>query len=214
MRRALGICIALIVAVGSAYAQDAQKVLDTFRRNFAIASLDVKIQILQDAATGQDRLLHGPALSAGGGFRDRQRQPRAHGRALQPACRHRRRTGRNVGFTAARFSVWKLFQITPDTQTLSKAATALGTLGAGDAEIIADLNHWLDAQNSVFATGQDAGSRRARGGDPVPGEARATPPRSRSSSPRRTWATPTRSARLPRPPFSLSRATSPPCSSG
>ena len=38
MRRVLCIGIALLVAVTAAQAQDAQKILDTFRRNFAIAS--------------------------------------------------------------------------------------------------------------------------------------------------------------------------------
>ena len=154
MRRALGICIALIVAVGAAYAQDAQKVLDTFRRNFAIASLDVKIQILQDAAAGKTASSMGPLFQQAVDFViDNGSLVPTDARFNQLAAIGAEQAG-NVGFTAARFSVWKLFQITPDTQTLSKAATALGTLGAGDAEIIADLNHWLDAQNSVFATGK------------------------------------------------------------
>jgi HEAT repeat protein len=154
MRRALCICIALITAAGAVYAQDAQKVLDTFRRNFAIASLDVKIQILQDAAAGKTASSMGPLFQQAVDFViDNGSLVPTDARFNQLAAIGAEQAG-NVGFTAARFSVWKLFKITSDTQTLAKAAIALGTLGAGDPEIIADLNHWLDAQNSVFATGK------------------------------------------------------------
>jgi hypothetical protein len=154
MRRVLCICIALITAAGAVYAQDAQKVLDTFRRNFAIASLDVKIQILQDAAAGKTASSMGPLFQQAVDFViDNGSLVPTDARFNQLAAIGAEQAG-NVGFTAARFSVWKLFQITSDSQTLSKAALALGILGAGDPEIIAGLNHWLDAQNSVFATGK------------------------------------------------------------
>jgi len=155
MKRALLICIiALAAAAGAVYAQDAQKVLETFRRNFAIASLDVKIQILQDAAAGKTASSMGPLFQQAVDFViDNGSLVPTDARFNQLAAIGAEQAG-VVGFTAARFSVWKLFQVTPDSQTLSKAAFALGTLGAGDQEIIAGLNHWLDAQNSVFATGK------------------------------------------------------------
>ena len=60
MKRALCLCLLCLVAAAAAPAQDAQKILDTFRRNFAIASLDVKIQILQDAASSKTAGSMGP----------------------------------------------------------------------------------------------------------------------------------------------------------
>jgi HEAT repeat protein len=53
-----------------------------------------------------------------------------------------------------RDAVWKLFQTTSDSQTLAKAATALGVLGTGDAQTIANLNHYVEAQNASFASGK------------------------------------------------------------
>ncbi len=154
MRRALWICIALLAAAGAAYAQDAQKILETFRRNFAIASLDVKIQILQDAASGKNASSMGPLFQQAVDFVvDNGSLVPTDARFNQLAAIGAEQAG-IAGFTAARFSVWKLFQVTPDSQTLAKAATALGTLGAGDQEIIGDLNHWLDAQNTVVSSGK------------------------------------------------------------
>ncbi len=60
MKRYIVACIFLTAIASVSFAQDAQKVLDTFRRNFAIASLDVKIQILQDAAAGKTASAMGP----------------------------------------------------------------------------------------------------------------------------------------------------------
>ena len=57
----------------------------------------------------------------------------------------------------ARYSVWNLFQVDPDTSTLVNAATALGIIGAGDPEIIANLNRYVDAQNTCSPVGQGPG---------------------------------------------------------
>jgi len=59
-----------------------------------------------------------------------------------------------VNYTAAKDSVWKLFAVTADTQTLSKAAQSLGIVGVGDPDTILNLNRWVDSQNSIFASGK------------------------------------------------------------
>jgi hypothetical protein len=153
MKRAFLICMAILVAAASVQAQDAQKILDTFRRNFAIGSLDVKIQILQDAAADKTAPSLGPLFQQAVDFViDNANLIPTDPRLSQLASIGAEQIG-VIKFPAARFSVWKLFQATKDSQTLAKAATTLGVVGAGDAEIVADMNHYLDAQNGLFASG-------------------------------------------------------------
>ncbi|MGD0726645.1 MAG: hypothetical protein ABSB63_13930 [Spirochaetia bacterium] len=154
MKRALCICIALLAASIVAQAQDAQKLLDAFRRNFAIGSLDVKIQILQDAAAGKTASAMGPLfLQAVEFVIDNSSLVPTDARFNQLAAIGAEQTG-IVGYTQGRDAVWKLFQTTSDSQTLAKAATALGVLGTGDAQTIANLNHYVEAQNASFASGK------------------------------------------------------------
>jgi hypothetical protein len=154
MKRALCICIALLVTSIVAQAQDAQKLLDAFRRNFAIGSLDVKIQILQDAAAGKTASAMGPLfLQAVEFVIDNSTLVPTDARFNQLAAIGAEQMG-VVGYTQGRDAIWKLFLTTSDSQTLAKAATALGLTGAGDAQIVANLNHYVDGQNASFASGK------------------------------------------------------------
>jgi hypothetical protein len=154
MRRVLCIGIALLVAAAAAPAQDAQKILDTFRRNFAIASLDVKIQILQDAAAGKNAPDMGPLFQQAVDFViDNASLIPTDARFNQLAALGAEQIG-VVGYAAGRYSLWKLFQAGTDSMTLAKAAGALGVVGAGDAETIANLNRYVDAQNVMASSGK------------------------------------------------------------
>jgi hypothetical protein len=154
MRRVLCIGIALMVAATAAPAQDAQKILDTFRRNFAIASLDVKIQILQDAAAGKNAADMGPLFQQAVDFViDNASLIPTDARFNQLAALGAEQIG-VVAYAPARYSVWKLFQAGVDSMTLAKAAGALGVVGAGDPETIANLNRFVDAQNVLTASGK------------------------------------------------------------
>ncbi len=154
MKRALCICIALLAAAVVAQAQDAQKLLDTFRRNFAIGSLDVKIQILQDAAASKSASAMGPLFMQAVEFViDNSSLVATDARFNQLAAIGAEQMG-VVGFTQGRDVIWKLFQTTSDSQTLAKAAIALGATGAGDPQTVINLNHYVDGQNASFASGK------------------------------------------------------------
>jgi hypothetical protein len=47
-----------------------------------------------------------------------------------------------------------MYVIDSDTTTLVNSAAALGLAAAGDAEIVGSLNRWLEAQNTLFASGK------------------------------------------------------------
>jgi hypothetical protein len=154
MRRAICIFIAFTAVASVSFAQDAQKILDTFRRNFAIASLDVKIQILQDAAAGKTASAMGPLYQQAVDFvTDNAGLIPTDARFNQLGGIAAQQIG-VVNYTAGKDSVWKLFTVTQDSQTLASAAAALGVVGAGDADTIANLNRYADSQNTVFASGR------------------------------------------------------------
>jgi len=154
MRRAICLCAAFIAVASVSFAQDAQKILDTFKRNFAIASLDVKIQILQDAAAGKTASAMGPLFQQAVDFvTDNASLIPTDGRFNQLAGIGAEQIG-VVGYTAGKDSVWKLFQVTKDSQTLARAAAALGAVGTGDADTITNLNRYVDSQNAFFASGK------------------------------------------------------------
>jgi len=154
MKRAICIGLVFIAAASMLPAQDAQKILDTFRRNFAIASLDVKIQILQDAAAGKTASAMGPLFQQAVDFvTDNASLISTDARFNQLAAIAAEQIG-VVGYTAGKDSVWKLFTVTQDSVTLVKAATALGVVGVGDADTVTNLNRHVDSQNAFFASGQ------------------------------------------------------------
>ncbi len=131
MRRSVCLCAAFIAVASLSFAQDAQKVLDTFKRNFAIASLDVKIQILQDAAAGKTASAMGPLFQQAADFvTDNANLIPTDARFNQLAGIAAEQIG-VVGYTAGRDSVWKLFGVTQDSQTLAKAAAALESWAPG-----------------------------------------------------------------------------------
>jgi HEAT repeat protein len=148
------LCAAFIAVASLGYAQDAQKILDTFKRNFAIASLDVKIQILQDAASGKTASAMGPLFQQAVDFvTDNASLIPTDARFNQLAGIGAQQIG-VVGYAAGKDSLWKLFQVTQDSQTLALAAAALGAVGTGDADTIANLNRYVDTQNNLFASGK------------------------------------------------------------
>jgi hypothetical protein len=156
MRRLLGIVAVLCVAAVAAPAQDAQKVLETYRRNFAIASLDVKIQILQDAAAAS-------VAKELGSLYQQAIEFVLENVALLPADpRFRQLAGiaakqvAAISYAPARTALWRLFQDDAETGTRILAATALGAVGAGDLEVVDHLNRFLDGQNALFAAGKGA----------------------------------------------------------
>ena len=154
MKRAVCICLAFAAVAAMGFAQDAQKVLDTFKRNFAIASLDVKIQILQDASAGKTASAMGPLFQQAVDFvTDNAGLIPTDARFNQLAGIGAEQIG-VVAFAGGKDSVWKLFQVTQDSQTLVKAAVTLGVIGKGDAETVDKLNRYVDAQNNFFSAGK------------------------------------------------------------
>jgi HEAT repeat protein len=151
--RWIGIALLLGATAGRLWAQNPEELLKTYTRNFVIASLDIKVQIVQDAgATGLrelgplylqavDYVLNNYALI--------ESDQRFHQLAVLATD-----LLKQAGYTAARHSVWRLFETDSETGVRVSCLSALGTLAKGDEEIIRYMNLWLEAQNNVFQTGK------------------------------------------------------------
>lgn len=149
----------LLCALAAAQAQDTQKVLDAFQRNFTIGSLDVKIQIIQDAASSKDATALGPLYQQAVDFVINNATMLPSDPRFRQLASLAADSASKSPYTPARFSLWKLFQIDSDTTMRTAIMTALGTLAAGDQEIIAGINRFLDNQNSVVAAGKQSDPR-------------------------------------------------------
>ncbi len=154
MRRATILSALLLVSI-ALHAQEASKVLETFRRNFAIASLDVKIQILQDASNNAAASEFGPLYQQAVDFT-------LNNTTLIPSDpRFRQLVALAAdqlalsGYQPAKYSLWKVFLADSDANLRVRIASALGSIAIGDSEIIKGMNQFLDAQNSIQAAGKN-----------------------------------------------------------
>jgi HEAT repeat protein len=146
--------VAALLAVGVVgVAQDAAKILETFQRNFAIASIEVKIQMIQEAAAGPNARELGPLFQQAVDFvLDNISIADTDARVSQLGGIAAEQIGA-IGYTAARSSLMHLFLEDADASVRARCAVALGKVGAGDADIVENLNRFLDSQNSIAATG-------------------------------------------------------------
>jgi hypothetical protein len=145
--------LVFFLIVSGLLAQEPEDLLRSFTRNFAIASLDVKMQIIQDAGnSGYSGLgpLYRQAIDyvldnftlIGTDQRFRQLAVLAVDQL------------ESAGYTEGKYSVWKLFDTDEDTGVRISCLNALATLAKGDEEIIGYMNLWLQNQNAVFQSGR------------------------------------------------------------
>lgn len=151
--RRLVVFLLFFLLISSLWAQNPEDLLRSFTRNFAIASLDVKMQIVQDAGNSGyaemgplyrqaiDYVLDNFAL-----IDTDQRFRQLAILAIDQM--------EAAGYTEGRFSIWKLFDTDDETGLRISCLNALGTLAQGDEEIIEYLNVWLRQQNTIFQTGK------------------------------------------------------------
>ena len=151
--RWLVVFLLFFLLISSLWAQNPEDLLRSFTRNFAIASLDVKMQIVQDAGnSGYPEM--GPL------YRQAIDYVLDNFALIDTDQRFRQLAILAIdqmeaaGYTEGKYSVWKLFDTDDETGLRISCLNALGTLAQGDEEIIKYLNVWLQQQNTVFQTGK------------------------------------------------------------
>jgi HEAT repeat protein len=151
--RRLVVFLLFLLLSASLWAQNPEDFLRSFTRNFAIASLDVKMQIIQDAGTSGYAEM-GPLYQQAidyvlNNFSLIDTDQRFRQLAVLAVDQMEA-----SGYTEGRYSVWKLFNTDTETGVRISCLDALGTLAKGDEEIVNYLNVWLGQQNSVFQAGK------------------------------------------------------------
>jgi HEAT repeat protein len=152
MNRSLWSGLLFTLALTCAGAQEKRELLSTFLRNFEMASLDVKIQILRDAAERPEDL--GPLYHQAVEYvltntTQIPADQRYQQLALIAAEQIRKR-----GYREARLSLWRLFETDPDTRIRLNVLNAMGVIARGDPAAIRRIVDWLNNQNTLYATGQ------------------------------------------------------------
>jgi HEAT repeat protein len=152
LRRLVGFLLFFLLA-SSLWAQNPEDLLRSFTRNFAIASLDVKMQIIQDAGNSGHTEM-GPLYQQAidyvlDNFSLIDTDQRFRQLAILAVDQMEA-----AGYTEGRYSVWKLFDADNETGVRISCLNALGTLAQGDQEIIQYLNVWLRQENTIFQTGE------------------------------------------------------------
>jgi len=151
--RRLLVFLLFFLLISSLWAQNPQDLLRSFTRNFAIASLDVKMQIIQDAGNSGYAEM-GPLYQQAidyvlGNFALIDTDQRFRQLAILAVDQMEA-----SGYTEGRYSVWKLFDTDEETGVRISCLNALAVLAQGDEEIIEYLNVWLNNQNTVFQSGK------------------------------------------------------------
>ena len=151
--RRLVVFLLFFLLITGLWAQNSQDLLRSFARNFAIASLDVKMQIIQDAGNSGSTEM-GPLYRQAIDF------VLTNYTLIDTDQRFRQLAILAVdqmeasGYTEGKYSVWKLFDTDQETGVRISCLNALGSLARGDREIIEYLNVWLGQQNTVFQSGK------------------------------------------------------------
>ncbi len=155
MKRALLFIITILIffTVTSGWSQDSSKLLEAYKRNFAIASLDVKIQILKDAAKSESKEMGPLYLQAIDFVLDNASLIASDTRFRQLSVIAATQIA-TIGYEKAKYSLWKLFQLDENTSVRIQTIRALSVVAKGDKEIIESINKWLDARNNSFKSGK------------------------------------------------------------
>ena len=153
MKKVSWLVVLLSLFALSLWAQDPQDLLKSYTRNFAIASIDVKIEIIRDAGESGYREMGPLYLRAVNYVLDNYALIDSDQRFRQLAVAALGRL-QEVGYREARHSVWKLFDMDSETGVRVACLNALAVLAEGDKEVINYINRWLQTQNTVFQTGK------------------------------------------------------------
>ncbi len=144
----------LMFAATTTRAQDKEALLKAHMRNFEMAGIEVKIQILEDAAASGIKELGPLYLQALDYVLSNTALIPADGRLRQIVVLAAGQI-KESGHAAARYSLWDLFKADQDIMLRVSVLNSLGVVGKGDPSIIQEMNRWLDAQNSFFNSGKN-----------------------------------------------------------
>ncbi|MBP7264177.1 MAG: hypothetical protein KBB32_08380 [Spirochaetia bacterium] len=145
--------LALAVALGPlAWAQDANELIDTYRRNFARSSLGTKVELLKEAAGYKDVNL-GPLYHTAIEFVLNNSSLIGTDALMLEMAAFSVSMIKQSGYAEAADDLWSLFGIYRDTSIRVPILQALATVGKGNDSTVLELNAFLDSQVVLFKSG-------------------------------------------------------------
>jgi hypothetical protein len=152
MRKVLPVVLLLTVSLVGSVAQDAQVLLNTFRRNFERAEqLDVKLKVLKDSIKAGSYGMGPLYQDAVEYVVDRSESLLADTLVKQIALLAVEQI-QSVGYTKANSSLWRLFKLVEETNLRVAILSTLGVVGQGDETVVRGVVEWLGSENSLYLT--------------------------------------------------------------
>ncbi|MQY77106.1 MAG: hypothetical protein GH155_05680 [Spirochaeta sp.] len=145
--------VLLMFSTTTTRAQDKEALLKAHLRNFEMAGIEVKIQILEDAAASGIKELGPLYLQALDYVLSNTALITADGRLRQMVVVAAGQI-KESGYAEARYSLWELFKADQDNLLRVGTLNGLSVVGKGDPAIIQEMNRWLEAQNTFFISGK------------------------------------------------------------
>jgi len=131
-------------------AQEASSVLDSYKRNFAKASLGTKIQIIKNSKN--EKINMGPLYNQAMKFLlDNETLLENEPQAVELSILAAQLLG-ETEFTESQYNLWRMFEEIEEPQVKLSIINALSTMEIEDT-IIENMNAWLSRRNSQYRTG-------------------------------------------------------------
>ena len=152
MKKSILVVLLLLGLLSTLVAQESDPLVDSFIRNFARASLQTKIQIIQDAGESDLEgmgLLYEKALDF---VLANSHLLMTDPLTQQLAVLATKYIG-DIGYGEAKYRLWELFETDRETTIRVEIMITLGEIAKGDAEIVERMNTWLDSANNRLQSG-------------------------------------------------------------
>lgn len=127
--------------------------LDSYLRNFARASLSTKLEILQSVEQEGPQGFGPLYMKAIDFVLGNQALLETDSTMRQLSVLASRLVG-EAGYAEGRMRLWQLFEVDDDTAVRVAVLQSLSRIGAGNAQIISELNRWVSSRNTLFLTGE------------------------------------------------------------
>lgn len=152
-RRVVLLGIALMVAIaGGLAAQDTDRALEAYQDRFRDASPEIKLQILETADMLSVEEL-GPLYEQAVQFVLTNADEIENNVILRDIALYAVEKIGEGGYSRATGSLWSLFVEYEDNTSRMLILDVLGSVGGGDAELVLDLNGWVQAQVNLYRGG-------------------------------------------------------------
>lgn len=151
-RRYLAVALLAVLLIPAATAQDSSRVLEAYQQQFQQATPAGKLQILQSADRGTPEEL-GPLWVQAVQFVLTNSQDIAEDQLLQDIALYAIDQIEVAEFAPAARQLWTLFEEFDGNTVRIRILETLRVTGGGNAELILDLNGWVQAQVTLFRGG-------------------------------------------------------------